>query len=180
MQKEPLGPVVRKIPEGDNRHRMVCDDCGFINYDNPKIVAGAVCTASDGRILLCKRAIEPRVGYWTLPAGFLENEETVQEGAAREAWEEALAKIEIGEMLGLYNIPRISQIQIMYRARLLNEDEIGPGPESTDVMLVHWDEIPWDDLAFPTVVWTLNYFRETRHLDSFPPATNPQGEGTRR
>ena len=180
MKKELSGPVVNKIPDGDNRHRLVCEDCGFINYDNPKIVAGAVCVASDDRILLCRRAIEPRVGYWTLPAGFMENEETVQQGAAREAWEEAFAEIEIDQMLGMYNIPRISQIQIMFRARLLNEKTIKAGPESQEVGLFHWDEIPWDELAFPTVSWTLNYFRETRTLEYFPPATNPEGEGTRR
>jgi ADP-ribose pyrophosphatase YjhB (NUDIX family) len=180
MAKTLSGPVVRKIPDGDNRHRLVCDDCGFINYDNPKIVAGALPVAPDGRILICKRAIEPRIGYWTLPAGFLENEETVQEGAAREAWEEAYAEVEIGQMLGFYNIPRISQVQILFRARLLNPDSVRPGPESEDVRLVEWDEIPWSEIAFPSVRWTLEYYDKTRDEETFPPATNPRGEGTSR
>ena len=180
MAKNPSGPVIRKIPDGDNRLRLVCDDCGFINYDNPKIVAGALPVAPDGRILICKRAIEPRLGYWTLPAGFLENEETVQEGAAREAWEEALAEIEIGPMLGLFNIPRISQVQILFLARLLNPDTIGAGPESLEVRLVEWHQIPWDEIAFPSVRWTLEYYGKFRGQEHFPPASNPKGEGTSR
>lgn len=180
MAKTLSGPVIRKIPDGDNRHRLVCDDCGFINYDNPKIVTGALPVAPDGRILICKRAIEPRLGYWTLPAGFLENEETVQEGAAREAREEAFAEIEIGLMLGMFNIPRISQVQILFLARLLNPDTVRPGPESLEVRLVEWHQIPWNEIAFPSVRWTLEYYDKMRGQEHFPPTTNPGGEGTGR
>ena len=104
----------------------------------------------------------------------------MQEGAAREAWEEALAEIEIGQMLGLFNIPRISQVQILFLARLLNPDAIGPGPESLEVRLVEWHEIPWDEIAFPSVRWTLEYYDKIRGQEHFPPATNPKGEGTSR
>ena len=142
-RSELKGPVTKLVPEGDERERLVCTDCGFINYINPKIVVGAVVTWED-KFLLCKRAIEPRIGYWTLPAGFMEEGESTQDGAAREAWEEANARIEIGPLLGVYNIPRISQVQMIYRARLLSPD-VSPGIESEDVGLFTWDEIPWDE-----------------------------------
>src|SRR5690606_30987789 len=122
---------VPRVPDGDNRMRQVCADCGFINYENPKIVVGAVCHWGD-RLLLCRRAINPRKGHWTLPAGFLELHETVTAGAAREAWEEARAKIEIETLLAVYTVPRISQVQLMYRARLVSDD-ISAGPESLEV-----------------------------------------------
>lgn len=165
---------VRKVPDGDNVTRQVCADCGFINYENPKIVVGSVCHWGD-RILLCRRAINPRKGHWTLPAGFLELHETTTAGAAREAWEEARAKIEIEALLAVYTVPRISQVQLMYRARLLT-DEVSAGPESLDVGLFTFDEIPWDDLAFPSARWALHQFSETRHLSEFAAFTNPPGE----
>lgn len=170
------GPAnfVRKVPDGDNVARQVCADCGFINYENPKIVVGAVCHWGD-KILLCRRAINPRKGHWTLPAGFLELHETTAAGAAREAWEEARAKIEIEALLAVYTVPRISQVQLMYRARLLT-DEVSAGPESLDVGLFTFDEIPWDDLAFPSARWALRQFSETRHLSEFAAFTNPPGE----
>ena len=117
----------RRMPEGDNRERLVCDSCGFVSYENPKLVVGSVCTWGD-RILLCKRAIEPRRGFWTLPAGYLEVREATSDGAAREAWEEAMARIEIDALLAVYNIPRISQVQVIYRARLLSPD-VAAGPD---------------------------------------------------
>ncbi|TNE36185.1 MAG: NUDIX domain-containing protein, partial [Alphaproteobacteria bacterium] len=120
-----------RIPEGDDRERQVCDTCGFINYSNPKIVVGSVVTHGD-KFLLCKRAIEPRAGFWTLPAGYLEHHETVQNGAIREAREEACAQIEIEALLAVYNIPRISQVQLMHVARLTSDD-IAAGPESLEV-----------------------------------------------
>jgi ADP-ribose pyrophosphatase YjhB (NUDIX family) len=165
---------VRRIPEGDERHREVCADCGFINYENPKIVVGSVVTWGD-KILMCRRAINPRKGHWTLPAGFLELHETPEAGAAREAWEEARAQIEIDHLLAIYTIPRISQVQLMYRAKLTS-DKIEPGPESLDVGLFRFDDIPWDDLAFPSVRWALHHYVKTRNLHDFAPFTNPEGE----
>ena len=146
------------VPDGDTHERLVCPDCGYIAYDNPKLVAGAVCVWED-RVLLCRRAIEPRLGHWTIPAGFMELGETVAEGAAREVWEEACARVEIGDLLGLYEIPHISQIYMIYRARMTTP-EFAPTVESSDVALFAWDDIPWDDLAFPSVIWALQRFRE--------------------
>ena len=167
-------PFVREIPEGDDRERLVCPDCGFINYENPKVVVGSVATWED-RILLCRRAIDPRKGFWTLPAGYMELHETTAEGAAREAWEEACARIEIDALLAIYNIPRISQVQVMYRARLTSA-HIEAGIESLEVGLFEWEEIPWDDIAFSSVHWALGHFDEVRGLDGFPAKTNPPGE----
>lgn len=166
----------RKVPAGDNLERQVCDGCGWVHYENPKIVVGAVCTWDD-QFLLCRRAIEPRIGYWTIPAGYMEENESSEQGAAREAHEEALAKIEIDALLGIYNIPRISQVQLIYRARLLS-DRVGPGIESLEVGLFDWKDIPWDELAFPTVTWALNHFQEVDGKDGFAPFTNPPGSTT--
>jgi ADP-ribose pyrophosphatase YjhB (NUDIX family) len=168
------GPSVREVPEGDNMERLVCRDCGFIAYENPKIVVGAVATWED-RILLCRRAIQPRLGFWTLPAGYMELNETTAEGACREAWEEARARLDIKSMLAVYNIPRISQVQVIYRAELVSPD-VSAGPESEEVGLFDWDDIPWDEIAFPSVTWALNHFAEIRHLDSFPAFSNPPGD----
>lgn len=159
-----------KIPEGDDRERRVCGDCGFIDYVNPKIVAGAVVTKGD-KILLCKRAIEPRLGFWTLPAGFMEEGESVEEAAKREAREEAEATIRIERVLAIYSVPRISQVQIMFKATL--ESDIAPGPESTEVGLYDWKEIPWRELAFPTVVWALTHYSEIKGRSDYAPFTNP-------
>ena len=159
------GPSVRSIPEGDNRERMICAECGYILYDNPKIVVGSVARWGD-RLLLCRRAINPRRGFWTLPAGYLELHEATSAGAEREAWEEAQARIEIDGLLAIYDIPRISQVQLIYRARLLDE-AVAPGPESLDVGLFHWDEIPWDELAFPSVHWALQHEHEAQASGDF-------------
>ena len=164
----------RLTPAGDNRPRLVCDSCGFISYENPKVVVGSVCTHGD-RFLLCRRAIEPRRGYWTLPAGYLEVHETTMDGARREAQEEACAEIEIEGLLAVYNIPRISQVQVIYRARLVSPD-VAAGPESQEVGLFLWDEIPWDDLAFPSVRWALHHHREVAGDAVFSARTNPPGE----
>jgi ADP-ribose pyrophosphatase YjhB (NUDIX family) len=163
---------VMRIPEGDERDRRVCTTCGFIDYVNPRIVVGSV-AYTDDRILLCRRAIDPRKGFWTLPAGFMEQGESVEEGARREAREEAKAELEIETLLAVYSIPRISQVQLMFRARLLNTPE--PGPESLEVALVRWDEIPWKELAFPSVKWALEAFRETQGRTGFVPFGNPPG-----
>jgi ADP-ribose pyrophosphatase YjhB (NUDIX family) len=127
------------IPEGDDRVRRICNRCNFVDYVNPKIVTGSVVTKGD-LILLCKRAIEPRKGFWTLPAGFMEEGESVEDGARREAREEACADIRIDRLLAVYSVPRIAQVQIMFRAELLSD--IVPGPESQEVKLVAWKDIP--------------------------------------
>lgn len=170
----PAGPVVRKVPAGDNRERLVCEDCGFIHYRNPVVVVGAVCRRQ-GRVLLCRRAIEPRQGYWTIPAGYLELGETTAEGAAREVREEANAEIAIDALLALYNVPRISQVQVIYAARLMSP-EVAPGDESLEVGLFAWDELPWEALAFPSVGWALRHHRDFDPGAPFAPRGNPPGE----
>lgn len=165
---------VREVPEGDDRTRLVCRDCGFINYENPKIVVGSV-AAWQGRILLCRRAIEPRRGFWTLPAGYLELHEEAAEGARREAWEEARARLEIDQLLAVYSIPRISQIQLIYRARLVTP-EVAAGSETLELDLFDWEAIPWDRLAFPSVHWALHDYRAVQDRTVFAPHGNPPGE----
>jgi len=165
------GPSLLTIPDGDNRERKVCPDCGFIAYENPKIVVGSVCHW-DERILLCRRAIDPRTGYWTLPAGYLELNEGAQAGAEREAMEEAGVRIAIDGLLAVYDIPRLSQVQLIYRARLYGP-ELAPGPESLEARLFTWDEIPWPDLAFPSVAWALQHDRECQLSGDFATRRNP-------
>jgi ADP-ribose pyrophosphatase YjhB (NUDIX family) len=167
------GPSVRGIPQGDNRERMICAECGYVLYDNPKIVVGSVARWGE-RTLLVRRSIEPRYGFWTLPAGFLELNESPSGGAEREAWEEARARIEIEGLLAIYDIPRISQVQLIYRARLLDET-VSAGPESLEVGLFRWEEIPWDRLAFPTIGWALQHDREARATQDFTARINPPG-----
>ena len=152
------GPSIMTVPPGDDRERLVCPDCGYVAYDNPKIVTGAVCVWQD-RFLICRRAIQPRNGLWTIPAGYLELGETTAEGARREVWEEARAEIEIEGLIGVYEIPHVSQIYVIHRARMTSE-KFAPGPESSDVMLVPWDGIPWDEIAFPSITWALERYRE--------------------
>lgn len=164
---------VREVPEGDDRKRLVCADCGFVAYENPKVVVGSVATWEE-RILLCRRAINPRKGFWTLPAGYLELHESAADGALREAWEEARAGLEIDQLLAVYAIPRISQIQLIYRAHLTSPD-VTPGPESLETVLFTWDEIPWDEIAFPSVHWALHHHREVRGQSGFAPRGNPPG-----
>ncbi len=164
----------RHVPDGDTHERDVCTTCGFVNYVNPKIVTGSI-VRHDGRILMCRRAIEPRVGYWTLPAGFMEVGETAEQAARREAMEEANAAIVIDRLLAVYSIPRIAQVQIMYLAHL-EEDRFSAGPESLEVMLASWDDMPWNDLAFPSVRWALEQYRSVESREEFPPFTNPPGE----
>jgi ADP-ribose pyrophosphatase YjhB (NUDIX family) len=152
----PPHPFARAIPEGDDRERLVCGECGFVLYDNPKIVVGSVVRWED-KILMCRRAINPRRGFWTLPAGYLELNESTQAGAAREAWEEARAKIMIETLLAIYDIPRISQVQLIYRARLI----------------FGWDEIPWDEIAFPSVHWALGHEKDVRASGDLTPRSTP-------
>lgn len=168
----------RRVPEGDDREREICARCGFIAYRNPKVVVGSV-VSHEGRLLLCRRAIAPRAGYWTLPAGFLEEHELPEEGAAREAWEEARAEIRVRDLLAIYAIRHISQIQLIYRAELLDE-RIEPGPESTEVRLLRWHDVPWDELAFPSVRWALRQHRERGEGLVGAPFGNPEGSDGQR
>ena len=147
--------------------RAVCPACGHIQYENPKIVVGCIPVLGE-RIVMCKRAIEPRYGLWTLPAGFMEMNETAAEGAAREALEEANAKVEIEELYTVFSIPHISQVYMMFRARLIDPD-VSPGIESLEVRLVKEDEIPWDTLAFAMVKRSLEHFIEDRRSGLFVP-----------
>jgi len=158
--------VVWRMPPGDSRHRFVCDGCATIHYQNPRIVTGCLVTWQD-RVLLCKRAIEPRRGYWTLPAGYLENGESAEAGAVRETWEEAAARVEVDDLYTLFSLPHISQVYIFFRGRL-TAPEFAAGEESLAVDLFHEDDIPWDELAFPVVKDTLRHFFADRKQQSFP------------
>ncbi|MFO1428308.1 MAG: NUDIX hydrolase [Steroidobacteraceae bacterium] len=149
-----------RIPEGEHLPRHVCPSCGAIHYQNPKLVVGCV-PEFEGRILICKRAIEPRVGYWTIPAGFMENGETLQQAAARESYEEALADVEIGSLLSVVHVTHAHQVHVFFRARL-REPRFGAGPESLEVRLVEAAEIPWADIAFPSTDFTLKRYLEDR------------------
>lgn len=164
----------RRVPDGDTQARLVCRDCGHIHYDNPKIVAGAV-IAHGGKILLARRAIHPRRGYWTIPAGYLELHETPDAGAARESMEEAGAAIAIDALLAVYAIARISQVQLIYRARLA-APAFAAGPESLEVGLFAWDDIPWTEIAFPSVRWALHHYRAVDGEACFAPFGNPPGD----
>ena len=167
-------PVALEVPAGDNRPRHVCHSCGHIHYENPRLVVGCV-PDFQGSILLCRRAIEPRRGFWTVPAGFMELGETAEQAAVREAREEANAEIAIERLLAVYTIPRIAQVQIMYLARLTSAT-ISPGPESLEVVLAGWGEIPWAELAFPSVRWVLEQYQTVQGRDDFAPFANPPGE----
>ena len=163
------------IPHGDNRVRDVCDACGFVDYQNPKVVTGSV-VAHGGAVLLCRRAIEPRRGFWTLPAGYLELQETVAEAAIREAAEEAQASIALDGILAVYSISRIGQVQVIFRARFDGPASYGAGEESLEVQLFKWDDIPWADLAFPSVHWALHAWRDAGDGPLAAPATNPSSD----
>ena len=169
-----MASFTRVIPEGDNRERAVCADCGFISYENPKIVVGSVVAAGD-KVLMCRRAIEPRRGFWTLPAGYMELGETLEEGAAREALEEAEAEITIDGILSVFSVARIGQVQVIFRARFADplNPAFRPGTESLEVKLFGWDEIPWDDIAFPTVKWALNAWKKVGDGSLGAPSGNP-------
>jgi ADP-ribose pyrophosphatase YjhB (NUDIX family) len=175
---------VRAVPEGDNRERLVCPECGHVDYQNPRIIVGSV-VAHERRVLLCRRSIEPRRGFWTLPAGFLELGETLQDGAIREAREEALASITVDGILAIYSISRIGQVQIIFRARFDlapgGRPEFAAGPESMAVGLFGWDEIPSDRIAFPSVRWSLTAWHANPDGPLGTPAGNPAEDprGTR-
>ena len=159
-------PVSEKIPTGDNRLRFVCDSCEHIHYQNPRIITGCLPIHED-RVLLCKRAIAPREGWWTLPAGFMENGETSSDGALRETREEANANAEILGMYTMFSLPHISQVYMFFRARLLDLNFYA-GEESLDVRLFSEEEIPWDELAFPVITETLKHYFADRKHETFP------------
>ncbi|HEY9381465.1 MAG TPA: NUDIX hydrolase [Burkholderiales bacterium] len=168
------GPLVHRVPPGDNLPRYVCDACATIHYQNPRMVVGCL-PEWRGQVLLCRRAIEPRHGYWTLPAGFMENDETVAQAAMRETMEEANARVELGDMYSVLSVPHVSQVHVFYRAALLDLD-FGPGIESLEVKLFDEADIPWNDIAFRTVSNTLRHYYEDRktgrfrlHTEDIPP-----------
>jgi ADP-ribose pyrophosphatase YjhB (NUDIX family) len=154
-----------RIPPADNRPRHVCTACAAIHYQNPRIVAGCI-AEWEGRILLCRRAIEPRAGLWTLPAGFMELGETTMQTAVRETLEEANARVEPLGLYTLMNLPHVDQVYFMYRARLLDLS-FSAGEESEEVGLFDADEVPWDSLAFPTIRYTLQFYFEDRKKGAY-------------
>ena len=154
------------IPQGDNRDRHVCNACGQIHYQNPKVVCGCI-PVWDERILLCRRAIDPRKGLWTLPAGFMENGETTQHGAARETREEACAEVTGQTLYGVYNLPRVNQVYLMFRAQLTGENNFAAGAESLEVQLFEEQQIPWDEIAFPVIRQTLQRYLAERKSGNF-------------
>ena len=162
-----------RVPEGDDRERYVCGSCGHVHYQNPRIVAGCLPVHGD-RVLLCRRAIEPRKGYWTVPAGFMENGETVEQAALRETLEEACARVELDGIYALFSLPHISQVYVFFRARL-ETPEFGVGDESLEVKLFAQQDIPWDELAFPTVNQTLQFYFEDRLKGVYPVHTGKIG-----
>lgn len=153
------------VPEGDNRPRHICGSCGVIHYQNPKMVVGCL-VEYDNKILLCKRAIEPRHGLWTLPAGFMENNETTMQAAERETQEEACANVEIIELFTMFSLPHIDQVYMLYRANF-KELSFSAGPESLEVELFDEADIPWDEIAFPVITESLKRYFSDRENGQF-------------
>ena len=158
-------PVTLRVPTGDTLPRHVCDACRAIHYQNPRMVVGCIVEWND-RILLCKRAIEPRRGLWTVPAGFMENGETTFGGAVRETLEEANARVEVGPLYALYNIPHINQVYILFRARLTDPD-VSAGAETLEVRLFTEAEIPWDEIAFASIRNALTHYYDDRRQGEY-------------
>lgn len=158
-------PVSQRVPEGDDRLRYVCDHCQTIHYQNPRIIVGCL-PVHQHQVLLCRRAIEPRRRYWTLPAGFMENGETTLEGARRETWEEARARVQDEMLYRLFDLPHINQVYMFYRAQLVSP-EFAAGSESLEVRLFDEEEIPWDELAFPVIELALRDFFSDRRLGRY-------------
>lgn len=158
-------PVTLRVPSGDTLPRYCCDACGKVHYRNPLIVAGCIVEADDGRLLLCRRAIEPRAGYWTMPAGFMENDESLVAAAARETREEACAEVEMLGLSSVISVPGANQVHIMFRARLIGG--FAAGAETTEAALYEERDIPWDDLAFRTVRAALEHFVADRAAGEF-------------
>jgi ADP-ribose pyrophosphatase YjhB (NUDIX family) len=158
--------TTEQIPLGDHQVRRVCNACGHIHYVNPKVICGAL-ALHEQKVLLCRRAIEPRYGLWTLPAGYMELFETMEQGAARETREEAEAEVHIEQLYCMYNIPRIGQIYVLFKAELI-DGQFGAGDETIESRLFSEDEIPWSELAFPSVERTLRHYFADRQKQHFP------------
>jgi ADP-ribose pyrophosphatase YjhB (NUDIX family) len=158
--------VALRVPTGDTLERHVCDACGTVHYKNPLIVIGAIPEWHDRRVLLCRRAIEPRHGLWTLPGGFMELGETTAQAAERETLEEANARIELGELFTVLSVPRVDQVHLFFRARLLDLD-FSPGSESLEVALFREEEIPWGEIAFRTTAVTLRHYYADRGAGAY-------------
>jgi ADP-ribose pyrophosphatase YjhB (NUDIX family) len=158
-------PVVRRVPPGDSLERWICDECGEIHYQNPKLVVGCV-PERDGKLLLCRRAIEPRYGYWTLPAGFMENAETTAQAAMRETFEESGAQVELGAPFTLISVPHVNQVHLFYLARVRSL-EAGFGEETLEVRLFDEAALPWKEIAFRTVAATLGHWLADRKAGAF-------------
>jgi len=156
----------KRTPDGDTHERAVCDQCGYVAYENPKVVVGSI-VVHEGKVLLCWRAIEPRRGYWTIPAGYLELQETVEESGAR---------LQLDGILAVFSISRIGQVQVIFRARFDGAADFAPGVESLDVRLFDWADIPWDELAFPSVHWSLRAWRAAGDGPLGAPAGNPPAD----
>ncbi len=172
MQDKNKGPRVRKVPQGDTHKRLVCPECDYIAYENPKIVNVVIPVYKDKKtgkekFLLCKRAISP-VGKWTLPGGYMENGETLRKGALREAFEEANAKPKVGALVAIYQPPRKHEVIMIFRAEL-RTPKSKPGIESLETKLFEWDEIPWNDLAFPFIKDALTAYKKTKDKKDFAP-----------
>ena len=173
-------PLEQRVPREDDRPRHVCVNCGEVHYQNPKIVTGCLPTWRDS-VLLCRRNIEPRKGFWTIPAGFMELGETVEQGALRETWEEARARVQILAPYSMFNLPHVNQLYVIFRARMIDR-EFEPGPESQEVGLFPEDSIPWADLAFGTVRQTLTFYFQDFATGRFPMRAGtiiPEAEGFR-
>ncbi len=164
-------PVVVEVPPGDNRPRHVCRSCGRVHYENPRVVVGCV-AESEGSILLCRRAIEPRRGFWTVPAGFMELGETLAEAAIRETWEEAQARVELGALFAVVDVVHARQVHVFFRGTM-SQPAFAAGEETLEARLVRPDEVPWDEIAFPSVTIALRQYLVDRgggpvHLASAP------------
>jgi ADP-ribose pyrophosphatase YjhB (NUDIX family) len=158
-------PVLRRVPPGDSLPRFVCEECGEIHYQNPRLVVGCI-PELEGRLLLCRRAIEPRYGYWTLPAGFMENGETVGQGALRETLEEAGARVELGAAFSMISVPRVNQVHVFFLARVIDL-ELKPGAETLEIQLFEEGAVPWQEIAFRTVGMTLRCWFADRSAARF-------------
>jgi len=158
--------LAREVPKGDTLPRLICQDCHTIHYQNPKIVAGCLAEWED-QVLLCQRAISPSYGLWTLPAGFMENHESLEQAAVRETWEEAQASVVAASLYVVISLPHINQVYMMFRAQL-RELSFSPGYESLSVQLFRQQELPWQQLAFPVIHQTLIYYFQDRAAGHFP------------
>ena len=158
--------IVLSVPAGDDRERFVCSSCSMIHYVNPRVIVGTVPVHED-RVLMCRRAIEPRRDFWTLPAGFIENGETTPEGAARETWEEARARVSRLELYRVFDVPYINQVYMFYRGEL-DGGRHQAGPESLETALFSENDLPWEEIAFPVVRETLREYFDDRRADHYP------------